>query len=134
MIENDTATSDVFATDTCRPRLALIGPVLPYRGGIAQYTSQLHRALARKCTLRTISYRRQYPALLYPGKSDREPGHESFREPGVEYVLDSLNPLTWRRAVRSIAANGCDLAVIDWWTLFWAPAIALMARGLRRRG
>lgn len=134
MIENDAATADVFATDTCRPRLALIGPVLPYRGGIAQYTTQLHRALAQKCTLRTISYRRQYPALLYPGKSDREPGHESFRELGVEYVLDSLNPLTWRRAVRSIAASGCDLAVFDWWTLFWAPAIALMAHGLRRRG
>ena len=134
MIENDAATSDVFAIDTCRPRLALIGPVLPYRGGIAQYTTQLHRALAQKCTPRTISYRRQYPALLYPGKSDREPGHESFREPGVEYVLDSLNPLTWRRAVRSIAASGCDLAVFDWWTLFWAPAIALMSRGLRRRG
>lgn len=116
------------------PRVALIGPVLPFRGGIAQYTTQLRRALAPLCTLQTVSYCRQYPAWLYPGKSDREPGQESFREPGVAYELDALNPLTWRRMVRSIATNGCDLAVFDWWTLFWAPAIALMARGLRRRG
>lgn len=116
------------------PRIALIGPVLPFRGGIAQYTTRLHRTLSRKCLLQTISYHRQYPAWLYPGKSDREPGQESYREPGVEYILDSINPMSWRHAIVSIASNGCDLAVFDWWTLFWAPAVALMARGLSRRG
>jgi glycosyltransferase involved in cell wall biosynthesis len=115
-------------------RVSLIGPVLPFRGGIAQYTTQLHRALGDKCILQTISYHRQYPAWLYPGESDREPGQAPYREPGAEYILDSLNPLSWRRATASIFASHCNLAVFDWWTLFWAPAIALIARGLRRRG
>lgn len=115
-------------------RIALIGPVLPFRGGIAQYTTQLHRTLARKCALLTISYHRQYPAWLYPGKSDREPDKASCREPGVEYILDALDPLSWWRVVRAVTANGCDLAAFDWWTLFWAPAVALMARSLSRRG
>lgn len=115
-------------------RIALIGPVLPFRGGIAQYTTQLHRTLTTKCKLLTISYQRQYPALLYPGKSDREPGMTSYREPGVEYILDALNPLSWRRAVHAVTGNRGDLAVFEWWTLFWAPAIALMAHSLRRRG
>lgn len=117
-----------------RPRIALVGPTLPFRGGIAQYTTQLQRALGAQCALRTLSYSRQYPAWLYPGKSDREPGRESYREPGVQYVLDALNPLSWNRAVCSIASDHCDLAVFDWWTLFWAPAIALMAMALRRKG
>lgn len=127
-------SSNRAATTPRLPHIALIGPVLPFRGGIAQYTTLLHRALASKCALQTISYRRQYPAWLYPGKSDREPNQASFREPGVEYILDALNPLSWRWATRFIAADCCDLAVFDWWTLFWAPAIALMARSLRRRG
>jgi glycosyltransferase involved in cell wall biosynthesis len=121
-------------TTTKLPHIALVGPVRPYRGGIAQYTMQLHRALATKCVLHTISYYRQYPAWLYPGKSDREPGQAAYREPGVDYFLDSLNPLSWLRATNSIAANGCSLALFDWWTLFWAPATALMARRLRHRG
>lgn len=134
-MNNDPAPrSGCTATAPGLPRIALIGPVLPFRGGIAQYTTQLHRELAGKCTLLTISYHRQYPAWLYPGKSDREPGKASYREPGVEYILDALNPLSWRRAVRAVKASRCDLAVFDWWTLFWAPAIALMARGMRRRG
>lgn len=131
MIHNATALSDPIHD---LPRIALIGPVLPFRGGIAQYTTRLHRALAAESTLLTISYHRQYPAWLYPGKSDREPGKASYSEPGVEYILDAMNPLSWRRAVRNVTENRCDLAVFDWWTLFWAPAIALMAHSLRRRG
>lgn len=119
---------------TASQRLALVGPVTPYRGGIAQYTTELRRALAARCELHTISFRRQYPAWLYPGKSDREPGPGEFTEPQVDYILDALNPFTWASAARSIAARGCDLAVIDWWTLFWAPGFALMARMLRARG
>jgi glycosyltransferase involved in cell wall biosynthesis len=117
-----------------RRRLALVGPVTPYRGGIAQYTTALRRALARRCELHTISFRRQYPAWLYPGKSDREPGPGDLAEPQVDYLLDALNPFTWTAAARSIAARGCELAIIDWWTLFWAPAFALIARMLRARG
>lgn len=127
-------TANAAATATNLSRIALVGPVRPFRGGIAQYTTQLHRALAPRCVLRTISYRRQYPGWLYPGKSDREPGQSDYREPGVDYFLDSLDPLSWLRATRLIAANGPSLALFDWWTLFWAPATALMARGLRRRG
>lgn len=115
-------------------RVALIGPIVPFRGGIAQYTTQLHRALANKCALQTISYRRQYPAWLYPGKSDREPDRATYREPGVDYLLDWGNPLSWFHATRSIEASGCSLALFDWWTLFWAPATSLMAKRLHRRG
>lgn len=114
--------------------IGLIGPVLPFRGGISQYTTQLHRALAGRCVLRTISYHRQYPAWLYPGKSDREPDQATFLEPGVDYLLDWRNPVSWFRATSSIEASGCSLVLFDWWTLFWAPATAVMARKLRRRG
>jgi glycosyltransferase involved in cell wall biosynthesis len=119
---------------SARGRLALVGPVRPYRGGIAQYNTELRRALAPRCDLHAISFRRQYPAWLYPGKSDREPGPGELAEPQVEYTLDALNPFTCVSAARAIAARGCDLAVIHYWTLFWAPGFALMARMLRKRG
>ena len=106
----------------------------PFRGGIAQYTAELHRALSACCRLQTISFRRLYPAWLYPGDSDREPGIEQQHEPGVHYVLDAINPLTWLATATDTASKGCDLAVINWWTLFWAPGFALMANRLRARG
>lgn len=121
-----------FATQ--RLKLALIGPVAPFRGGIAQYTTELRRALIGRCDLLTVSFRRQYPAWLYPGKSDREPGEEFLRDADVSYVLDALNPASWVAAARAIAAHECNVALMNWWTLFWAPGFALIARNLRSRG
>lgn len=122
------------ATQSGGPYICLLGPISPYRGGIAQYNTELHRAIHHRCASRTISFLRQYPKWLYPGKSDREPGRADYREPNVEYTLDSLDPFSWYRTIHSIAENRCDLVVFNWWTLFWAPAIALMALGLCRRG
>lgn len=116
------------------PRIALFGPVAPLRGGVAQYTTQLHRSLGRQANVETVSFKRMYPGWLYPGESEVEPGSEPLLEPGVWYELDVYNPLTWRRAADRIVQNGCDLAVLDWWTLFWQPGFAYMARRLRKGG
>lgn len=115
--------------------IALFGPIAPWRGGIAQYTTQLHRALRAQpeVTLQTISFKRQYPSFLYPGRSETEP-HQAMREADVSYVIDIYNPLSWRRAAKEVADNGCELAVFDWWTIVWQPGFAYMARYLRRRG
>lgn len=116
------------------PRIALFGPVWPYRGGIAQYTTRLKRALESISDLSTISFKRQYPEWLYPGESDKEPDVENEQEPDVSYLIDALSPLSWRRAARTIIAKGCDHAILSWWTLFWAPAFAYIAWHLRRHG
>lgn len=34
--------------ETVKKKIVLIGPVYPYKGGIAHYTSLLYRALAKK--------------------------------------------------------------------------------------
>ena len=116
------------------PRVGLIGPILPYRGGVAQHTTMIHRELSGRCELLTVSFKRQYPKWLYPGKSDREPGREKDREPGVLYELDPLNPLTWRRACDRLEEHGAQAVVIAWWTVFWAPCFSFIASRLERRG
>jgi len=117
-----------------RPRIALLGPVLPYRSGIAQYTTQLHQALQQCADVVTVSFKRQYPKFLYPGETDITPGMENYQEPGVTYSLDIYNPFSWRKAANEIIKSDCDLAVLTWWTLIWQPGFAYMARRLRKHG
>ncbi len=112
----------------------MVGPVLPFRGGIAQHTTMLHRALQELAETRTYSFSRQYPAWLFPGESDHDPAYEGHVEPGVEYLIDSLNPLTWRRAVKEIMDFGANEVVFPWWTIFWMPTFGYMARALKRKG
>ena len=113
-------------------RVTVIGPVYPYRGGIAHYTAQLARALeAAGHTVHTISFKRQYPAWLYPGASDRDPSQDALRVE-AEYLLDPLYPWTWTKTKRFIEHQHPDLVVIQWWTTFWAPAFAWLASALHR--
>lgn len=116
-------------------KVCVVGPVLPYRGGISHYNSMLFRELREMgVQARMFSFSRQYPRLLYPGANDRDPSLGEFREPGVEYTIDSINPFTWWKTARNIVLSAPDLVVFHWWTVFWAPCFIFMAHLLRRRG
>jgi len=121
-------------TKSDHPRVALIGPILPFRGGIAQHTTMVHRALSKLTEHLAISFTRQYPAFIFPGESDRDPSYEGYKEPGVEYLIDSLNPLTWHKTVRRIMDFGAAIVVLPWWTVYWALCFGYLSRKLRGRG
>jgi glycosyltransferase involved in cell wall biosynthesis len=113
-------------------RIVLIGPVYPYRGGIAHHTALLERSLhAANHEVLVISFKRQYPRWLYPGSTDRDPSSTPLHTP-AEYLLDPLYPWTWRLTRRRIAAFSPDLVVIQWWTTFWSFAFASL-RGFCQR-
>lgn len=112
-------------------RIAVVGPVYPYRGGIAHYTTRLAQAIREEGhELLVVSFQRQYPRFLYPGKSDRDPSQD-VEQIEAEFILDPLYPWTWQRSVRRIKEFAPDLVVIQWWTTFWGPAFWWLARGLR---
>jgi glycosyltransferase involved in cell wall biosynthesis len=118
---------------TFKMKIAMIGPVYPYRGGIAHYTTSLAKALViAGHDVQAVSYRRQYPAALYPGESDKDPSLDPVRV-DAKFLLDPLYPWTWLQTAQSIERSQPDLVVIQWWTTFWAPAYAALARGLRHQ-
>jgi len=81
-----------------------------------------------------LSFSRQYPAYLFPGKSDKDPTLNGYTEPGTQYVLDSMNPLTWRKTVRTLLESKISAVIIPWWTAFWTPCFGYIARALRKKG
>lgn len=103
-------------------KVVLVGPVYPYRGGIAHYTTMLYRAfLERGHNVLMISFKRQYPRWLYPGRSDRDPSKQPLVVEDAKYWIDSLNPFTWLATFWRIWHYKPDVIVLQWWTTFWAP-------------
>ena len=103
-------------------KLALVGPFPPYRGGIAQFTDMLSGAFDRfGDTVERISYRRLYPALLFPGRSQTDSlspvPHSSVR------LVDSVMPNRWISTRREIRALKPDGILAAWWHPFFAPAL-----------
>lgn len=116
-----------------RRSFAVVGPGWPLRGGIAQYGTMLARELALHHDVVHLSFARQYPGLLFPGKTQYDDGPRPDGTP-AEPVLDSLNPLTWTRGAARLAQAGVTHAVVMWWHPFFAPSLGTLARACARQG
>ena len=113
-------------------RFAVIGPVPPFRSGVAKHTGEVAKALAAFGDVRTISFDRQYPKILFPGEDDRDPTTASDAPDGVEYVLDSMSPASWKHVANELSDWGPDIVVMPAWTFFTAPALTTIAVHLQK--
>lgn len=124
----------ILAKETTSPlKIGMVGPSYPFKGGIAQYTTQFYRELAACHHVRFVSFKRQYPAWVYPGQGDIDPGNTDLLENGAVQIIDSLNPLSWRKAVHEICDFDPDVVIFPWWVIFWSPQFIYMIRAIRRR-
>lgn len=114
-------------------RIAVIGPTHPFRGGLAHYTTLLVHHLRTHHDVRFYSYRRQYPAWLFPGNTAPDPSKQHVVE-ACERTIDGMNPLTWWATARRIVADRPDVILLQWWTPFWIPLHAVVSFYAKRAG
>jgi glycosyltransferase involved in cell wall biosynthesis len=115
-------------------KISLIGPVYPFRGGIAHHTSLLAQAIILAMhDLRVVSFHKQYPSWLYPGRTDKDPS-ESKIQTKADFILSPFNPWSWLKALKQIKKDQPDVVVVQWWTTFWAIQLSYLVSSLRRAG
>src|SRR6516165_5356391 len=116
-----------------RLRVGLLGPLAPWRGGLAQYLGLLGDALRSRAEVRGWTFTRQYPGFLFPGESQLDP---AMRRPDfpIEATLDSIAPPSWRRTAAALERFAPGAIVLKWWIPFFAPSFASAVGPLRRRG
>ena len=78
----------------------------------------------------TISFQRQFPSWLYPGKSDKDPSQRHLQVE-AQYLLDPFKPWTWFKTGKEINTHQSKAVVIQWWTTFWAIPYTVVARKVR---
>ena len=121
------------AEGTRERRIALVGPVHPWRGGLAQYLQLLGETLQSHAEVRAVTFTRQYPDFLFPGTSQFDADAPRPRFP-TEAMLDSIGPWTWRRAAAHLERFAPGAVILKWWMPFFAPAFASTVGPLRKRG
>lgn len=114
-------------------RLSLISVGPPYRGGISDLSALIYEELSKDHEVQFVNFSRQYPAFLFPGKTEYKIGDKAA-DFASERIIDSINPLTWLSAARHIREFASEWAIFRYWNPFFSPLIAFISKKLRRQG
>ncbi len=95
-------------------RIAIVGPTHPYKGGIAQHTTELaHRLEQAGNDVTIVSWKTQYP-FFYPGAQfvpEDKPEMPPFAN--IKRVLSWKNPVGWLKWGRKL--RDYDQVILIWW-------------------
>ncbi|MDD2853504.1 MAG: glycosyltransferase [Desulfuromonadaceae bacterium] len=118
-------------------KMCLIAPIPPFRGGIAKYCYSLAQELEKRHDLLLLSYRRQYPELLYGRKSQIDPEVDKARIQrefcNLSYDIDSMSIFSWVATATRIVSFAPDLVIFPWWVTYWAPMYAYLLAILHKK-
>lgn len=108
-------------------RIAYLSTFYPYRGGIAQFNASLYRAFEKEHQVKAFTFIRQYPEILFPGKTQMVENDETADKIPAERVLDSVNPFSYWKTGRKIKDFQPDLLIMKYWMSFLAPSLGMAA-------
>jgi len=112
-------------------KVTILSTAYPLRGGIAHFIGLLYKELAKKHKTDVITFSRQYPKLLFPGKTQMSQDERSEEIPS-SVLVDSINPLNWIKIGRLLKKSAPDLLIFKYWMPFFGPCFGTIA-GIARK-
>ena len=113
-------------------KIAVLSCFYPLRGGIAQFNANLISELGRVHEVRAFNFTRQYPNLLFPGKTQYVTPEDEAVPVESKALLDTANPFSWGRTAREIASWKPDVLIMRYWMSWFAPSLGSVARKMPR--
>ena len=108
-------------------RIAILSCFYPFRGGIAQFNANLYLELGKSSIVKAFNFSRQYPDILFPGKTQYVTPEDEAVPVESEAVLDTANPLTWISTARKIREWKPDILIMGGWRCWFAPSLGYVA-------
>ncbi|MDP4191496.1 MAG: glycosyl transferase family 1, partial [Bacteroidota bacterium] len=114
-------------------KITILSTAYPLRGGIAHFNGLLYKELSKDNQVNVITFKRQYPSIFFPGKSQFESG-ETVENIPSEVIVDSVNPLNWLKVGEKLRKEAPDLIIFKYWMPFFAPCFGTISRIAKRNG
>ncbi len=116
-----------------KKNIAFLSVFYPYRGGIAQSSGSLYFALKEKSNVFPLNFSRQYPDILFPGKSQFVPEGDKTEALNSTRILDSVNPLSWLKTSNYINNLNPDIVLSRFWIPFLSPALGTVLKQTKKK-
>ena len=107
-------------------KITILSTAFPLRGGIAHFVGLLFNELRKEHNTDIITFKRQYPSIFFPGKSQIESG-DTFEKIPTSVLVDAVNPLNWIKIGLKIKSDSPDLLIYKYWMPFFAPCFGTIS-------
>jgi D-inositol-3-phosphate glycosyltransferase len=114
-------------------KITILSSAYPLRGGISHFIGLLYKELAKNNDVSVITFKRQYPTIFFPGKSQFE-SEETVEKIPTKILVDSINPLNWINVGNKIKNDSPDLLIFKYWIPFFAPCFGTISRIAKKNG
>jgi len=101
-------------------KVFVIGPIVP--GGIPQSNTVLCDNLAKNNEVTAISYSMMFPKIFYPGKKQRDGPYLKNMKFKQEFILNTLNPISWLKILNKVRKERPAWVVFQWWHVYFFPS------------
>ena len=113
-------------------KIAYLSAFYPFRGGIAQFNALLTEALRKSGhEVMPYTFSRQYPNILFPGKTQFVSENDQAVEIDSIRILDTINPFSYRKTIYEIKKFNPDILLMKYWMSFFAPSLGKVAKKLK---
>lgn len=116
-------------------KIVIIGTAYPMRGAMAQLNAILANYLLQKHNVEIFSFKRQYPKLLFPGKTQEDTSGVDLIDRKIpnHNIIDSINPFNWHSAAKKISDVKPELLILRFWIPFFAPVFYYICRYVKKK-
>lgn len=113
-------------------KIALLSCFYPYRGGISQFNTYLYEELSKRHIVKAFNFTRQYPEILFPGKTQYVTADDEAVPVESESLLDTANPFSYVRTYRAIRDWEPDVLIVRYWMSWFAPSLGYITRRMKK--
>ncbi len=115
-------------------KIALISVFYPFRGGIAQFNANIYSGLLKLGhDVEVFNFSRQYPSILFPGKTQFIAEEDNAEEIPSQRIIDSIAPLSYKKTVKKVLEFNPDMVVIGYWMPFMGPSLGYISGKLLKQ-
>lgn len=109
-------------------KISIFSAFFPFRGGIAQFNARLTRELVKEHTIKTFTFKKQYPRFLFPGKSQFVASKSNPEVAIANRIVSTFNPFTYFSAAKKITESQADVFITNYWMTFFGPFMGLIGK------
>lgn len=109
-------------------KIAILSSFYPLRGGISQFNANMYTQLGKTCEVKAFNFKRQYPEILFPGKTQYVTENDEAVPIESVSLLDTANPFSYVSTLKAIKKWNPDILIMKYWMSYFAPCLGFISR------